>query len=130
MPKFNKSSIQSLKEFLYYSTIHDARIESIEFGHGKDAIYIKLRNPIFNVNYCFTFEEIELVLATKGNAYESAETIVSLTVEEDFSCLQPYLPKRGVSTEAMLYLLFQTFSGSEVHIVSKWVNIESLSTRE
>ena len=40
-----------------------------------------------------------------------------------FSYLQKYLPNHGEYMDS-LYLLFQTFSGNELHIVSKEVIVE------
>ena len=71
-----------------------------------------------------TFIGIGIALTIKGDWSGNRETIISLTVEEDSSYLQNYLLKHGEYTEDSLYLLFQMFSGDELHIVSKEVIIE------
>lgn len=124
MPRFDKSKIKEMKYFLYNSCVHDAKIENVEYQCGEDIIKIELFNPIFNVKINLTFHNIGIALAVKGNAYGSHETILSLTVEEDFSYLQSYLPNYGDGIDGSLYLLFQMFSGDELHIVAKDVDIK------
>lgn len=127
MPRFNKNNIEELKEFLYNSYAHDAKLGNVEYKCGEDTIKIELFNPIFNVRINLTFYNIEIAFAIKGNWCGSRETINSLTVEEDFSYLQNYLSNHSEGIEGSLYLLFQMFSGDELHIVSKEVNIEIAS---
>lgn len=35
MLEFDKSQIEALKEYLYYSYVHDANIETISYDRGK-----------------------------------------------------------------------------------------------
>ena len=70
------------------------------------------------------FRNVEIALAVKGKEYGSSETILSLTAEEDFTYLKKYLSDCDESVDSNLYLLFQMFSGDELHIVSKEVIIE------
>ena len=78
----------------------------------------------FNVGMNLIFRNVEIALAVKGQEYGSSETILSLTVEEDFTYLKKYLSDCDESVDSNLYLLFQMFSGDELHIVSKEVIIE------
>ena len=52
------------------------------------------------------------------------QTILSLTVEENFSYLQRHIQNYRESMDDFLYLLFQMFSGDEWHIVSGEVTVE------
>lgn len=124
MPRFDKNKIKEIKDFLYNSYVHDAKLENIEYNCREDTIKIELFNPIFNIKINLTSHNIGIALAIKGNEYGSRETILSLTVEEDFSYLQNYLPNHSEGIEDSLYLLFQMFSGDELHIVSREVSIE------
>lgn len=124
MPRYNKNSTKELKEIIYNSCVHDAKLESVRYECGEDLIKIELFNSIFNVKIDLTFRNIGIVLAIKGEAYGSRETIISLTAEEDFSYLQNYLPKHSEGFEDSLYLLFQMLSGDELHIVAKEVIVE------
>ena len=124
MPKFNKGNINELKEFLYNSYSHDAKLKIAKYDCGQDSLKIELYNPIFNVKMYFYFHNIEIVFTVKGEWFGNRETINSITVEEDFSYLHNYLLKRKDYMEESLYLLFQMFSGDELHIVSKEVVIE------
>ena len=122
--KYDKGNLRDLKELLYNSYVHDAKFKNIQYQCGEDNIKIELINPIFNVKIILIFHGIEIAFAIKGDKYGSSETIISLTVEEDFSYLKTYLPKNSECMESCLYLLFQMFSGGELHIVSKGVDIE------
>ena len=124
MPIFNKNNINELRELLYNSYAHDAKLENVKYNIGEDIIKIELFNPIFDVKVDLIFHNIGIALAIKGEWSGSRENIISLTVEEDFSYLQNYLLNYSEYMENSLYLLFQMFSGDELHIVSKEVIIE------
>lgn len=124
MPRYNKSNIKELKEFLYNGYVHDAKLGNIKYDFREDNIKIELFNPISNVKIALTFFNIGVALTIKGKWLGNRETIISLTAEEDSSYLQNYLLKHSKYMEDSLYLLFQMFSGDELHIVSKEVIIE------
>ena len=98
MPRYNKDNVKGLKELLYNSYVHDAELENAEFDFKEDSIKITLFNPIFGAKINFTFLNIETALTIKGDWQGERATIVSLTVEEDFSYLQKYLPNRFSSS--------------------------------
>ena len=125
MPKFYKDNIKELKEFLYDSYSHDANLRNVKYDLGEDALKIELYNPIFKVSIDVIFHNIEIALAVKGDWNGSRKIVSSLTVEDDFSCLQKHLLDNSKCMDDSLYLLFQMFSGDEVHIVSREVTIES-----
>lgn len=124
MQRFYKNNTKELIKLLYNSCVHDSQLENIRYKCGEDSMKIELFNSIFNVNICLTFHNIGIVFATKGKEYGSRKTIISLTVEEDFSYLQTYLQKYNECIDDSIYLLFQMFSGDELHIVSKEVIVE------
>lgn len=124
MSKYTKSNVEELKAFLYDSYVHDANLGNVEYSCKEDSIKIELFNPIFDVKIDLTFLNIGIALSIKGDWSENRATIISLTVEEDFSYLQNYLLKSSEYTEDSLYLLFQMFSGDELHIVSREVIVE------
>ena len=124
MSKFDKTGANELRELLYDSYVHDAELKNIECERGKDRIKMELVNSIFNQKIELTFINVGLVFATKGKAYGNRETVISLTVEEDYSYLQNYVPNCSEGLDDSLYLLFQMLSGDELHIVSKEVIAE------
>ena len=124
MPRYSKKNIKELKELLYNSHDHDAKLENIKYDCREDNIKIELFNPIFDQKITLTFLNIGIALKVKGEWSENRDTILLLTVEEDFSYLQNYLLKNDKYMEDSLYLLFQMFSGDELHIVSKEVVVE------
>lgn len=124
MPRFDKNNTKELKEFLYNSCVHDAKFYNVGYECGEDSIIVELFHSFFNVTIKLIFRNIKITLAIKGKEHGSRETILSLTVEEDFSYLQNYIPNHCEGVEDSLYLLFQMFSGDELHIVSKEVIVE------
>lgn len=124
MPRYNKNNTKELKDFLYNSYVHDAKLKNIKYDCRDDNIKIELFNPISDVKIDLTFFNIKIVFTIKGEWSENRETISSLTLEEDFSYLQNYLLQHREYKEDSLYLLFQMFSGDEMHIVSKEVIVE------
>lgn len=126
MPTYDKNNINELRELLFNSYVHDAELENVEYNYKQGSIKIILYNPIFNAKMDLTFNDIVTALAIKGGWNGSRETIISLTAEEDFSYLQNYLHNYGEFIEDSLYLLFQMFSGDELHIVSKKVVVETI----
>ena len=124
MPRYSKNNIKELKKFLYNSYVHDAKLENIKYDCKEDSIKIELFNSIYDVKIALTFLNIRFSLTIKGEWSEDHETIISLSVEEDFSYLQNYFLMHREFTEDSLYLLFQMFSGDELHIVSKELIVE------
>lgn len=125
MPRFHTHNVEDLKELLYNSPVHDANLETVEYDCREDSLKIQLCNPIFGVKIDITFHDIDAVLARKGDWPRSRETVLSLSVEEDLSTVRDRLSKDGKDLEGSLYLLLQMFSGDELHIVSKEVNVET-----
>ena len=124
MPQFDRFHIKELKDFVYYSYIHDAKLESVTYEWSENTLNIKTFNPIFSVKMDLTFYDVGIVFATRGNGIGSRETIISLTAEEDCSYLQNCIPWNSKSPKDSLCLLFQMFSGDELHVVFEKVFIE------
>ena len=124
MQKYDKRNTAELKKFIYNSCAHDAKIENIEYKCGEGSIKIEFSNSFFNVRTEMLFQDLEIVFAVKGKEYGNRETVISLTLEEDYSYLRTYLLERNEFPEGCLYLLFQMLSGDELHIVSRAVTTE------
>lgn len=84
---------------------------------------MELFHPIYQFRAELSFYRLELVFAKKGKEYGSRETVLSLTAEDDCSYLQKVLPGCEAPKDG-LYLVFQMFSGGELHIVAKEVSAE------
>lgn len=124
MPQYNKGNINELHKILYNSDVHDAKIENIQYSCEDDSIIVLLHNSIFDVDISFKFFNVGLALTIKGEWPGNRDTILSLTAENDASCLQSFLIKHDIRVEESLYMMFQMLSGGELHIISKEVNIE------
>jgi len=126
MPKFHKSNAKELKTFIYNSYyLHDSKLKSIEYAYGKDEIKIELFNPIYKVKINMIFQNLELVFAIKGYELGNHDEVLSLTLEEDLSCLNSHLLDCKKTAKNYLYLLFEMFSGNKLHIVSQYVIIST-----
>lgn len=126
MLKFDKSRIGDLKEYLYQSNVHDAKITTINYESKKKILIIKLINPIYDNEITLNFEKVKVVLSISGKEFGSRETIISLSAEENYSYLQNCTNVCGNSLFDSIYLLFQMLSGDELHIISKYVLIEDI----
>lgn len=122
--KFDKSNTDDLKIFLFNSCIQDAKLEGVSYESGEGCLKIRIYNPIFSTKLELTFCEVGSVLAIRGNEFENREKIISLTVEEDYSYLKNWLPDCDEKNKDSIYLMFQMFSGDELHIVSRNVVFE------
>ena len=66
MLAFDKSNANLLKELLYRSYVHDAKLETIRYDSEDKCIKIALTNSTFGVAYDLTFKNVEIALAIKG----------------------------------------------------------------
>lgn len=124
MPCFDKFQAKDLKDTLYHSYIHDARLESLKYSAMRKELSIEVYNPIFNIGLSFTFLDVGVMFAISSGEVQGREIIISLTVEDDATYLQQYIPEYSDNCENTLYLLFQMLSGDELHIVARAVVIE------
>ncbi len=124
MPRFDRNNADELRTLIYNSCAHDAKVESVGYKCGEDELKIRLFNPILNVKLDLDFHDVELAFAVKGKEHGSPDTLISLTVEDNFSYLQAQLKDNSAYSEDSLYLLLQMFSGGELHVVAKEVTAE------
>lgn len=129
MLQFNCLRRDELKDFLYNSCIHDAQIKNIRYDWQKRSFVLETFNPTLKIPYDikFIFVNPQLVFSTHGDWHGSRVTIQSLTLKEDYLCLQNSTRICDDSLKDSLYLLFQMFSGDELHIVSKELFISASS---
>lgn len=120
--EFCKSNIDLLKEYIYYSDVHDSKIEKAIFNNRDNTISIRLFNSISESGYKMVFGDVKVWLYTMGE-FTGYKTVSSLTIEEDYSVLGECFDDEGEMSD-YIYLLFQTASGDELHIVAKTVCID------
>jgi len=124
MTSFDKSKVEQIEALLYNSYIHDANLESISYDSESESLVIEAFNSIFNQKFQVTFRELKVTFSIKGKDFGSSKTINSLSVEKDFSYLHNYLQFDEEYEQNTLYILFQMFSGDELHILCKEIIIE------
>ena len=122
MPMFNSSNIELLKQYIYYSNIHDSKVEVLLYNMNEKSLAIKAVNSIFGDKIDFIFDEVKSILFLSNNEQVDRETIISLTVEEDYSLFK--FLKNEYYVSKPVYLLFQMLSGDELHIISENVFID------
>lgn len=125
MPAFYRNQVNTLIDYLYYSHIHDARIKNFQYDFLNRTAIIETHNPIFNIKIKLTFNEVKELILVAGNEVGSCDTILSLTVEDECSPFPNGIYMRVRDIDNLIYLVFQMFSGDELHIISKGVCIES-----
>lgn len=124
MPQFDSSQVKALKDYLYYSNVHDAKIETFRYDRECRLLDIEAISSTHNFRINFTFEGVKLVLSVVGSDSGNKNTILSLTAEEDYSYLRNHTSAWGHNLDGALYLLFQMFSGDELHVVSDKMFVE------
>lgn len=121
MTQFDKKQEEDLKDFLFNSNIHDSIIESVQFNEQHDMLIIQSLNRIYNERIVIMFDRIKCVTYIKGNESENNKIILSLTVEEKSQYQKHFHEDCLAFLNNSVYLLFQMFSGDELHIVSERV---------
>lgn len=127
MPEFDKSNINKLKDYLYHSHIHDALLENIRYDGKQRTVYVTTINRIWNVKINLTFIDVKLFLSACVKDIANSETIISLSVEEEYALVKNCIQPGNEKLETSLYMLFQMLSGNELHIISERVLIETFT---
>ncbi|MBQ8183745.1 MAG: hypothetical protein IJ025_07610 [Clostridia bacterium] len=123
MARFTKEQTKELNEFLCNCCyIHDAKIDRVMYKQREKELMLNILNFNFNVKFNLIICGIEILLATKGNYFGDSNTILSLTLE-DISYWESFSHEHNMSTSDSLYMLFQMFSGDELHVVFKEIII-------
>lgn len=124
MYQFSFVEKEELKKCLYFSSIHDSIIEKVQYDHCKDALTLSISNPIDKAYYQMTFAGIKIMLFINGYEWGNDNSNSSLTVEENYDSIEVLCKPSMKSSDEYLYLVFQMFSGNELHILSGQLAIE------
>ena len=114
---FDITNVSDLIEFLRGTSIHDSIIENYNYTGDNNRFDLRVFNPIFKEKMNFVFNGVECLKFLRGHEIGCSKTINSLTVEDSCSEL-------CYGAENMIYLLFQMFSGDELHIVFESLYVE------
>lgn len=121
MPQFDKCKKEDLKNYLFYSNVHDAIIETIQYDHAQDTLIVKSVNRIYNDRINLFFDKVKCITFIKGKEMGDSQKILSLTIEEKTQFQNHFPAEYLVFFDDSIYLLFQMFSGDELHIVAESV---------
>lgn len=124
MKQFDKNKIEELKDYLYHSESHDAVLKNSQYDKNHKTLYIDIFNPIFNVEIHFVFCDVKVLSLINCKTLGNSESVYSLSVEEDYSYLKSCFHINDNELDNALYLLFEMFSGQQLHIVFKEVLID------
>ena len=123
MLHFDFSHSKELKDFLYNEFTHDAKIKKMAYEYLENKLYIEAYHEFFDVKTIYSIHNITMFVLEKGDWGGVRDSIFSLTVEK-----KSYFPYRDERKEQrkedFLYLLLQTFSGDEIHVAAKEVDVE------
>ncbi len=124
MHQFSLTEKEELKKYLYYSSIHDSIIEKTQYDNSKDTLTLRISNPIDGVRYQMTFAGIRIMLLINGYTWGNDNSVSSLTVEENYEQIKALCEPDMNPPNEYLYLVFQMFSGNELHILLEELSIE------
>lgn len=128
MPSFDRTNSKALREYLYYSNIHDAELKALHYNGEENILTIEAFNLIFDQRISFTFENITALIFVNSSELGNRRAIASLTIEEDYSYTKSCAKRVESDFVNSLCLLFQMFSGDELHIVAGKVCVEVVNT--
>ena len=77
-----------------------------------------------NKAFDLMFEGVDVFISLRGYYVGAPEIINSFTVEDDFTLVKGFVKCPSHSLSKRLYLLIQTMSCDEMHIVCENVSIE------
>jgi len=118
---FNYPERNSLIQYIHTCYIYDARICGFKYDREKEMLTMDMFNPAFQVQIQFVFESVTAFLSVVGGWGGDPNTIHSLSVEENSVFFRNYRVACSNLPTDSLYLLFQMFSGDELHIVAERV---------
>ncbi len=123
MERFNCTNKKELDNFLYYSKTHDGVFKQICYDPMQKQMEVSIKNDCWGGGLNITFVNIKRVLFVNDNKWGNNEEILSLTIEDDKELLKDYT---DFDMNNYIYLVFQMFSGNEIHILSEEVLAENL----
>ena len=118
---FNTSNIDELKNYLYYSCVHDSVIKSIDYDYNNSILRLELYNTFYSQRIIITCRKIEMFYVKEGNWIGERSVVNSLTVVENNAGFIDDLGEQIDCNSICLHLLLQTFSESEIHIIANEV---------
>lgn len=120
---YTKASEQALKEAIYQSKIHDSVFTKCSYDKLSGHAEIIVKNEIDGVRITFAFSEIRAFVSFACDPWGTKEGVLCLSVESP-DCAGLADVSRGL-TEDSLYCVFQMFSGNELRIACKKVQMET-----
>lgn len=126
MYRFTFAEKEELKKYLYYKcSVHDAVIRKVQYDHYQDKLMLSIFNPIDKTRYEMTFAGIAILLSINGYKWGKYDgSISSLTIEDDYAPIEALREPGMKPNNEYLYLVFQMFTGNELHMLLNEVLIE------
>lgn len=126
MHRFRFAQEKELKEYIYFSSIHDSEIKDIQYDICKSALTLMISNPIDKVSCRMTFAGIKRMFFLNENRWGDDNSVSSLTLEEDHTPIEAFGEPETERDEKSLYFVFQMFSGNELHILTDELLVEEI----
>jgi len=122
MIKYNISKIEKLKEFIYYSNIHDAIVKYSKYDLKNNCFTIKVANYSFNIQYTLKFYNIEYLLFT-NTASNNSNNINTLVVSKSNDNNEVLNELSLKFSQNNFYFIFEMFFDKEIHIICESIGI-------
>lgn len=115
-----------MRDYLYISAVHDSQFKDIVYDPSQHIVKVVLFNPILEKMITINFLNVRLLLSISDDKWGIDQSISSLTIEdiEQATVTFPKVNKRDL--EGGIYLLFQLFSGNEIHVIAEYVNFDEI----
>ena len=123
--RFCKENLTDFKTFLYHAIgVHDAEIQEYIHNVVTGEISFSTTNKYTKINMHWRVLGVSVVVWTSGPEIGQNGSINYAGVEEDYSCPVRYSTFENDDLHDCVYMLFEMFSGDQLHIVSEEVFVE------
>lgn len=124
MRTYNKENKEYIMSYLFNIPIHDSSFKEISYDKENKRIFIILENKYSNNRINIVFTGVKILFSFDSDSWGTNETVSSLTLETDFSIFKTLIGQYQINVDNEIYLMFQMFSGNEIHIICKEVSFE------
>lgn len=126
MPQYDILKLHELRDYLYKSAVHDSQFKDIVYDPSHHIVKVVLFSPMLNETITINFINVRLLLSISDDKWGTDQSISSLTIEdvEQATVTFPNVNKRDIERD--IYLLFQLFSGNEIHIIAEYISFDEM----
>lgn len=124
MPKFDRSSLRELKDYLHADCVHDAEITAVQYDRAQRTLSIDAVNRFCGETLKWVFEGVEFLLFLNSPGVQNHEYISIVLVDEGYGDLQKQMKFIDPKLFSCIPLVFEMIAGDQLYLVSKNVTVE------